>query len=262
MLHSYIEQFLHYCQVSNFPAKSLEAFKSRLNEFNQYLQPFSHESISAVTYQQLLTFVADYNSPSVHVKKNRVWALHQFYHFLKLNEIIDRNIAVRIPYPKIAKKVPQFLTMAELVLLFFALIHILIGATLFYQNLKARPIRYSINKKAGGRSIGSATMPYTGLLLLIFVIIHLINFHFIDKTDTTIFQIVADAFAKPVYISMYVAAMIVVAIHLSHGFWSAFQTIGANHPKYMPFIRGLSIVFSIVVGIGFGFIPIYIALIT
>lgn len=154
------------------------------------------------------------------------------------------------------------LTMAELGLLFFALIHILIGVTLFYQNLKARPIRYSINKKAGGRSIGSATMPYTGLLLLIFVVIHLLNFHFIDKTDTTIFQIVADAFAKPAYISMYVAAMIVVGIHLSHGFWSAFQTIGASHPKYMPFIRGLSIVLSIVVGIGFGFIPIYIALIT
>lgn len=155
----------------------------------------------------------------------------------------------------------SIITMAEFGLLFFAIIHILIGAILFYQNFRARPIRYSINKWAGGRSIGSVTMPYTGLLLLIFVIIHLLNFHFIEKNDTTIFQIVTDAFAKPGYIAMYVAAMIVVAIHVSHGFWSAFQTIGANHPKYMPVIRGLSIVFSIALGVGFGFIPIYFSFI-
>ncbi len=155
----------------------------------------------------------------------------------------------------------SIITMAEFGLLFFAIIHILIGTTLFYQNLRARPIRYSINKWAGGRSIGSVTMPYTGLLLLIFVVIHLLNFHFIEKNDTTIFQIVTDTFAKPGYIAMYVAAMIVVAIHASHGFWSAFQTIGANHPKYMPVIRGLSIVFSIALGVGFGFIPIYFSFI-
>jgi len=155
----------------------------------------------------------------------------------------------------------SIITMAEFGLLFFAIIHILIGAILFYQNFRARPIRYSINKWAGGRSIGSVTMPYTGLLLLIFVIIHLLNFHFIEKNDTTIFQIVTDTFAKPGYIAMYVAAMIVVAIHVSHGFWSAFQTIGANHPKYMPVIRGLSIVFSIALGVGFGFIPIYFSFI-
>ena len=155
----------------------------------------------------------------------------------------------------------SIITMAEFGLLFFAIIHVLIGTTLFYQNLRARPIRYSVNKWAGGRSIGSVTMPYTGFLLLIFVIIHLLNFHFIEKNDTTIFQIVTDAFAKPGYIAMYIAAMIVVAIHVSHGFWSAFQTIGANHPKYMPFIRGLSIVFSIALGVGFGFIPIYFSFI-
>ncbi len=154
------------------------------------------------------------------------------------------------------------ITIAEFGLLFLAIIHILIGAILFYQNLKARPVRYSINKWAGGRGIGSATMPYTGLLLLIFVVIHLLNFHFIEKSDTTIYKIVTDTFTKPGYIVMYVAAMIVVAIHISHGFWSMFQTIGANHPKYMPFIRGLSIVFSIVLGVCFGFIPIYISFIT
>lgn len=152
------------------------------------------------------------------------------------------------------------ITMAELMLLFFAIVHVLTGATLFYENFKARPVRYVVDKRAGGRTLGSATMPYTGFIFLIFIIFHLFNFHFVDKTDTTIFQIVSDSFSKPGYVVIYIFAMIVAAIHISHGFWSAFQTIGANHPKYMLFIRIVSIVFSLIVGIGFGFIPIYILL--
>ena len=151
-------------------------------------------------------------------------------------------------------------TVAEIGLLTFALVHVITGIVLFLGNLKARPVRYAVNKSAGGRTLGSATMPYTGVVLLAFIAMHLINFHFVDKTDTTIFNIVSDAFRNPVYVVLYILAMIVAAIHVSHGFWSAFQTIGANHPKYMPLIRTLSIVFAVVVGVGFGFLPVYIFL--
>jgi succinate dehydrogenase / fumarate reductase cytochrome b subunit len=151
-------------------------------------------------------------------------------------------------------------TAAEWILLTMALIHILTGLTLFYQNFKSRPVRYAVNKSAGGRTIGSLTMPYTGILMLAFVIVHLMNFHFVDKTNTTIFEIVSQAFTNPVYVALYVAAMIVVALHVSHGFWSAFQTIGANHPRYMPIIQVAGLGFSVIVGIGFGFIPIYISI--
>ena len=152
------------------------------------------------------------------------------------------------------------ITLVELGLLFLALVHVLTGTTLFYQNFfKARPVRYSVNKSAGGRTIGSATMPYTGLILLIFIVLHLINFHFVDKTGTTIYQIVHSAFANFTYVVIYVFAMIVAAIHISHGLWSAFQTLGANHVKYMPFIKGLSYIFSIIIVLGFGFLPIYLA---
>ena len=152
------------------------------------------------------------------------------------------------------------LTLAEIGLLFFAAVHILTGAFLFYQNFKARPVRYSVNKRAGGRTLGSATMQYTGFILLLFIIFHLLNFHFVDKTNTTIFQIVSSSFAKPGYVFIYTFVMIGAAIHVSHGLWSACQTLGANHPKYTPFIRGASIVFSLIVGIGFGFIPVYVSL--
>ncbi len=113
MLHNYIEQFLHYCQVSNFPPKSIEAFRIRLRQFNRYCQNIAARSVSDIGYQQLLDFVADFECPSVHVKKSRLWALRHFYHFLKLNRVITENLATGIPYPKIAKKVPKFLTMTE-----------------------------------------------------------------------------------------------------------------------------------------------------
>ncbi len=151
-------------------------------------------------------------------------------------------------------------TVAEWGLLLFATIHVVSGLTLFLQNRAARPIRYKVKKNAGGRTLGSATMPYTGILMLAFVIFHLINFHFVDKTNTTIYEIVSTSFANPVYVASYVVAMIIVAIHVSHGLWSAFQTIGASHQKYTPIIEIVGLAFSVIIGIGFGFIPIYISI--
>ena len=99
----------------------------------------------------------------------------------------------------------------EVGLLTLALIHILTGLTLFLGNWRARPSRYIVNATAGGRSLGSRTMPYTGLIILLFVVYHLANFHFVDKTGTTIFNIVQGAFKNPVNIVIYIAAMIALA---------------------------------------------------
>ena len=96
------------------------------------------------------------------------------------------------------------------------------------------------------------------VIILAFVFFHLINFSFVDKSQRTIFEIVSSAFANPVYMGIYVFVMIVVAFHIRHGFWSAFQTIGANHPKYMPALMIASVGFSLIVGMGFGVLPIYI----
>ena len=102
-------------------------------------------------------------------------------------------------------------------------------------------------------------MPYTGFAILLFLIYHLLQFHFVDKTFTTIYDIVSLAFANVLNISIYIAAMVVVALHIRHGFWSLFQTLGANHPKYMPIIMGASLVISLIFGIGFGFLPVYVS---
>jgi succinate dehydrogenase / fumarate reductase, cytochrome b subunit len=148
-------------------------------------------------------------------------------------------------------------TVAEMGLLVLAIVHMACGLTLFYQNLTARPSRYQVSRWSGGRTIGSATMPYTGIFILAFLVMHLMSFRFINMEGTTIFAVVDAVFNNPIYVSIYVVAMGVVALHVSHGFWSLFQTIGANHPKYMPVIRILGLGLSMVFGIGFGFIPVY-----
>ncbi|MFO7839728.1 MAG: succinate dehydrogenase cytochrome b subunit [Desulfosalsimonadaceae bacterium] len=152
------------------------------------------------------------------------------------------------------------ITVAELGLLLFLIIHVSTGAVLFFQNLQARPERYVVNKRAGGRTIGSATAPYTGFLILLFVIFHLFTFHFVEHPDGLVFNTVTATFSNLFFVLLYVAAMIVVAIHVRHGFWSLFQTLGANHSKYMPIIQGAGIIFAVLVGLGFGLIPVYIAI--
>ncbi|MDL2330324.1 succinate dehydrogenase cytochrome b subunit [Desulfosarcina sp. OttesenSCG-928-A07] len=156
--------------------------------------------------------------------------------------------------------VEALVTAIEVGLLVFALVHITTGLLLFLKNRAARPVRYAVNKSAGGRTLGSATMPYTGLILLAFIVLHLMDFHFVDKTHTTVFDLVANALSSPAYMVFYIVVAVAAAIHVSHGFWSAFQTVGINHPKYTPLIRNLSIVFAVVVGVGFGFLPVYIFL--
>lgn len=113
MLQNNITNFLNYCNNSNFSERSLETLSFRLNEFNRFIQSFPNLTISKITYQHLLQFVADYGSPSPSIKKARVWSLHQFFHFLKLQQLIPHNIAAKMPYPKIEKKIAQFLTNDE-----------------------------------------------------------------------------------------------------------------------------------------------------
>jgi succinate dehydrogenase / fumarate reductase cytochrome b subunit len=155
------------------------------------------------------------------------------------------------------------LAVAEVVMLLAVLIHIIFAVILFFENRGARPVKYAVDKSGGGgRTFSSQTMPYTGLLILLFVVIHLATTSrfFTDRTAKTTFQILTEIFSHKGYIAFYLVAMVIVALHVRHGLWSAFQTVGANHPKYMPLIERLSIIFAFIVGIGFGSLPLAISL--
>lgn len=113
MLHHNITNFLQYCKNSNFADRSIESITRRLGEFNQFLKSIHLCAITEINYQLLVQFVADYHKPSAYVKKARVWCLRQFFHYLKLQQLIQDNIALQLPYPKIEKKIPPFLTTDE-----------------------------------------------------------------------------------------------------------------------------------------------------
>jgi succinate dehydrogenase / fumarate reductase cytochrome b subunit len=148
--------------------------------------------------------------------------------------------------------------LVELGLLLFAVLHVSLALILYIENWRARPVGYVIKKTRGGRTWSSALMPYTGLYLLGFVIVHLSTFHFVDRTHQTIYQIVVQSFSKPGYVIFYVLSTVIAALHVKHGLWSSFQTIGANHPKYMPVIKGGSLLFSLGIALGFGSIPLFV----
>lgn len=157
------------------------------------------------------------------------------------------------------------LVLAEVGLLLCLIIHVTLGTILFFENRRARPVKYAVDKTGGGgRTLSSVTMPYTGLLILVFLAVHLTTFshHIVDQTDRTVFVIARQVFANWVFFAFYLFSMVVVALHVRHGLWSAFQTAGANHPKYMPLIEKLSLIFAVIVGVGFGSIPFLILLMT
>lgn len=113
MLEHYLNGFLNHCREAHFALRSESVMANRVREFEGYLESLGVGCITDVTYIHLSGYVT-FNHPSVHIKKSRVWTLHQFFHYLKLQGLFKENIALKIPYPKIEQKDPRFLSSAEL----------------------------------------------------------------------------------------------------------------------------------------------------
>ncbi len=75
MLETKIEHFIDYCKVSNFATRSIQSLKVRLNEFNRFINRVPAESVQNISYMHLKEFVTQYQAPSIHVKKARIWSL-------------------------------------------------------------------------------------------------------------------------------------------------------------------------------------------
>jgi len=155
---------------------------------------------------------------------------------------------------------------AEAVLAIIFLTHVGIAMRLTLENSQARPEKYFIRQKSGhGATFASSTMPYTGIIILIFLVLHIINFKFgpvymatydgVDMRD--LHKLMIEYFANPLNVAWYIFAVIAVGIHVSHGFWSAFQSIGFSHPKYNGLLQGLSKAYALLITVGFSALPIW-----
>ncbi len=158
---------------------------------------------------------------------------------------------------------------AGLIALFVS--HIGLAIRLTLENRQARPEKYFMKQNTGrGTTFASQTMPYTGLIGMVFVIIHIINFKLATLTGQGIemvtidgieminlYKLVIEHFQSPLSILIYIIGVTVFGIHISHGIGSAFQTLGFRHPKYTPFIEMKSKAIAIFVTIGFCSVPIW-----
>lgn len=164
---------------------------------------------------------------------------------------------------------------AEIGLIVFFLSHAVAGLQVARDRAKARSRRYVKRAHAGGASrktVASMTMVITGIILLVFLVLHIWMFKFgpgvdagyttmIDgQTQRDLYRLVVEWFKIGPVTAAYVAVMLMLGTHLRHGFWSAFQSLGANSPKYMPLIHRAGIVFAVFMAVGFLLIPVLIYL--
>lgn len=165
----------------------------------------------------------------------------------------------------------ELLYVAEAGLVAFFLVHIITGIRVSLHNKGSRPQKYQKTRNAGGasrKSISSVSMIWTGLILFTFIALHLWHFKFgpnIEQGYVTqlggeqardLYRLVVESFRNPLIVGGYVFVMLLLGFHIRHGFWSAFQSLGAHHPRYTPLIYTAGVVLAIVLALGFVFIPI------
>ncbi len=158
------------------------------------------------------------------------------------------------------------LIVAEIILLAIFLTHLVLAISLVWQNKAARPVKYYSKKRTGrGATFASDTMPYTGIIILIFICLHLWSFKYGSYYEyelngiivRDLYQTVIEYFSNPLYTAWYVIAMIAMGIHLSHGVQSAFQSVGFRHARYTPIIKKLGCILSFFLTVGFAGLSIY-----
>ena len=153
---------------------------------------------------------------------------------------------------------------AGLALLFLS--HIGLAIRLTIENKVARQNSYVVKIPTGrGATLASSTMPITGVIILVFLVFHLINFKFGNYYSVTyegvvmrdLYRLVMEEFSRPIIVGFYLFSMLAMGLHLSHGFSSAFQSLGINHPKYNCKIKLVGYLFAAAMTIGFSLIPVY-----
>lgn len=154
---------------------------------------------------------------------------------------------------------------AEAILLATLIIHVVTAIILTRENRKARPQEYAYKAKAGRSTWMSAHMMHTGVIILVFLIVHLWTFKFDQEFvagTKTLYEVVAFRFSNLLYSSGYIIAMFFLGLHLHHAFQSAFQTLGWTNAEYTPVFKKIGTLFSIFVAVGFASFPVYFYLLS
>ncbi|MGQ1908952.1 succinate dehydrogenase cytochrome b subunit [Marinifilum sp. RC60d5] len=147
------------------------------------------------------------------------------------------------------------------------IIHIIYAIILTLQNMKARPQKYSSQNLGNSSTWSSRNMFVLGGLVLVFIAMHLMHF-FVPIQITGLgdaksdYDLVVDLFTNGsmglVYTGLYVAGAILLGLHLAHGFWSSFQSIGFSNTLWRSRLEKVGYIYAIFVAAGFTIIPLYL----
>lgn len=153
------------------------------------------------------------------------------------------------------------------VLIFGVSFHFIMGFILELQNRNSRTVKYAMNKGAANSSWTSRNMIWSGLFILFFLGFHFYDFwipeivykyiEFNPADPNRYYHEVLHMFENPGRVIVYCLSFVFLALHLAHGFQSAFQSIGARHPKYAELIKKAGKTYAIAIPAGFIFIAIY-----
>ena len=159
---------------------------------------------------------------------------------------------------------------AEIGLAAILLLHVYKTIVNYFGNRAARPIRYTNVVYAGHtsrKSVASSTMIWSGLVLLLFIVVHVKQFKFGTWYETSgaapirdLARTELEVFSHPAWVAFYVVGTLLAGLHLRHGIASGFQSIGVDHPVYTRRLTVVGIFFAILIGGGLAVIPIWLYL--
>jgi len=188
------------------------------------------------------------------------WAGFVFGHFIGNTPLLFGEAQAESfnKYANFLTSLGGILYVVEAILTILLLTHVVFAMKTRRENKKARPIGYLVSAKRGKRSFASFTMPYTGMIIFIFIVVHIVTFKYGPYYETSydgvvmrdLYKTVAEWYALWYYALFYFVAMIALGIHLGHGFGSALQTFGLNHPRFNGLISKVSIGYALIIGGG------------
>lgn len=162
-------------------------------------------------------------------------------------------------YAAFLHSMPALLWGVRALLVVSVVLHIVSAVQLQKLKLEARPESY-VKKQAIGSTYASRSMIWSGAMIAAFVIYHLLdlttgaaNAHF---QELHAYENLVYSFRRVPVSSFYVIAMVLLGMHLYHGLWSMFQSLGFSHPRYTPVIRKAAAWVAILMVAGFISIPI------
>ena len=145
--------------------------------------------------------------------------------------------------------------------------HFVMGFVLEMKNKNSRPVKYAVANNSGNSSWSSRNMIISGAVILAFLGLHMydfwmheMNYKYVEAlsiNETRYWEELHAKFADLWRVIFYAVSFVLLGLHLSHGFQSSFQSIGARHPKYLKCVNTLGTWYSILIPLGFIVVAVF-----